>query len=71
VLATTLGVFVIKALHDSIRAKHATQLERSVDIVGRVSALVIGAFAVAMILSGVELWRGLSAANSALNGALR
>ena len=60
-LATLLGVIIIKHVHDRVKANNAPLVERYVDIVGRVSALVIGTFAVHMILSGVEAWRAAPA----------
>lgn len=56
--ATVLGVIVIKNLHDHVRTRNEALVERYVDLVGRVSALLIGTFAIDMILSGLESWKG-------------
>lgn len=54
--AAVVAVIVIKYLHDVALVKHERLIERYVDIVGRISALVIGTIAVDMILRGAELW---------------
>jgi len=55
--STLLGVIVLKQLHDWVRQRNAELVERYVDVVGRISALVIGTIAVEMILQGIDLWR--------------
>lgn len=56
-VATTVIVLVLKYVHDSVRDRYAELVERYVDVTGRVSALVMGTFAVEMILHGIDLWR--------------
>lgn len=56
VVLTTIGVIVLKWLHDFVKDRNAPLVERYVDIVGRVSALVIGTVAVDMIFRGVTQW---------------
>ena len=53
---TVLTVVVLKALHDFVRRQNERLVERYVEIVGRVSALVIGTIAIEMILQGVDSW---------------
>lgn len=53
---TSLFVLGFKALHDLIKKRNEQLVERYVDIVGRVSALIIGTVAVEMILQGLETW---------------
>lgn len=55
-VATSVCVIVIKTLHDHISTRNQSLVNRYVDIVGRISALVIGTVAVEMIAQGVELW---------------
>jgi multiple antibiotic resistance protein len=56
-LAVACALLIIaKFLHDYIKARHATLLERYIEITGRISALVIGTIAIEMILKGIELW---------------
>lgn len=54
--ATTISVFGLKWLHDCVRHRYESYVERYIDIVGRVSALIIGTISVEMILQGVDLW---------------
>jgi multiple antibiotic resistance protein len=39
-----------------VRKRQERLVERYVDIVGRISALVIGTIAVDMILRGIDIW---------------
>ena len=54
--ATVVGVFLLKAIHDLVKEHHAKLVDRYIDIVGRLSALVIGTLAVEMILQALERW---------------
>ena len=54
---TVVTVLLLKALHDGVKERYEGLVERYVDITGRVSALIMGTFAVDMILHGIELWR--------------
>jgi small neutral amino acid transporter SnatA (MarC family) len=54
--ATVGCVLLLKLAHDRVREAYSGLVERYIDLVGRTSALVIGTFAVEMILRGVELW---------------
>lgn len=55
-IATAVCVFGLKAIHDLAATKHRALTDRYVDVVGRVSAFVIGTIAVEMILRGAETW---------------
>ena len=55
-MAVVVCLVALKALHDRVKASHAKLVERYVDIVGRLSALVVGSIAIDMILNGIELW---------------
>jgi len=59
-LATTGAVLVFKLVHDFVKKRNETLVERYVDVVGRLSALVIGTIAVEMILQGFERWLNIS-----------
>jgi multiple antibiotic resistance protein len=50
------AVLLLKLLHDHVRKRQERLVERYVDIVGRISALVIGTIAVDMILRGIDFW---------------
>lgn len=54
--AVILAVLLIKLLHDVVRQRQARLVDRYVDVVGRISALVIGTIAVDMILRGIDIW---------------
>ena len=56
-LCTVVCVFLLHTLHHWVKERNAALVERYVDIVGRISALVIGTIAVEMILQGIELWQ--------------
>lgn len=56
-LAVTAGtVLVIKVIHDFVRRRNEKLVERYVDVVGRLSGLVIGTIAVELILEGLGSW---------------
>lgn len=46
-------LILMKFAHDHLRYKHAKYIDRYVDIVGRLSALLIGTIAIDMIITGV------------------
>lgn len=50
------AVLLIKRLHDAVKKNHEGLVERYIDVVGRISALVIGTIAVDMILRGIDIW---------------
>jgi small neutral amino acid transporter SnatA (MarC family) len=54
--ATSLCLLGLKRLHDYLHRRNTALLSRYVDLTGRLSALVIGTFAVDMIFSGLERW---------------
>jgi len=53
---TVVCVLALKWLHDSVKRHYESYVQRYIDIVGRISALVIGTIAVEMILKGIDLW---------------
>lgn len=58
VIATTLAITValvtaIKLAHDFLKERNARLIDRYMEVVGRISALLIGTFAVEMIFEGV------------------
>jgi small neutral amino acid transporter SnatA (MarC family) len=59
VIAGTLALVVLilvlmKWLHDRLKFRHAALTDRYVDLVGRMSALLIGTIAVDMIITGLQ-----------------
>lgn len=52
------GLAVLKYAHDHLREHNARLVDRYVEMTGRVSSLMIGTFAVQMIVTGVQVyWR--------------
>ena len=53
-LAITCSLLILmKFAHDHLRYKHAKYIDRYVDIVGRLSALLIGTIAIDMMITGI------------------
>ena len=57
-VASSLTVLSLKVLHDYVKQRNTELVERYINIVGRLSGLVIGTIAVEMILQGIETWLG-------------
>ncbi|MGE0871675.1 MAG: MarC family protein [Kofleriaceae bacterium] len=53
-LAVVVGLVGLKLVHDRLRDQNARLIDRYVEITGRVSALMIGTFAVDMLIKGVQ-----------------
>jgi len=56
VAASLIGVWILKEIHDFVNRRNSKIVARYVDLIGRISALVIGAIAVEMIFLGLEQW---------------
>ncbi len=54
---TVLGVVLAKVIHDHVQARNEKLVAGYLDIVGRVTALVIGTLAVEMLLEGYRNWQ--------------
>lgn len=57
-VVTVTTLLLLKRLHDVVRPRNARLIERYLEIMGRVTALVIGTFAIDMIMRGVQTWMG-------------
>jgi len=55
--ASMIGLALLKWVYDHVRDRYTALVGRYVDIVGRLSALVIGSIAVDMMLHGIDLWK--------------
>ncbi len=53
---TVISIIVMKWLHDYVKKQSEAIVERYIEIAGRTSALVIGTFAIDMIMRGIEEW---------------
>jgi multiple antibiotic resistance protein len=54
--ATVLLVAALKLAHDFFKERNARLIDRYMELVGRLSALLIGTFAIEMIFQGVGTW---------------
>lgn len=52
-LLTYSLLMLMKFAHDNLKVKHADYVDRYVDIVGRIAALLVGTIAINMIINGV------------------
>jgi multiple antibiotic resistance protein len=56
-LAGALGsIALLKYIHDIVRHRNERLIQRYMEVMGRATALFTGAFAIEMILTGVERW---------------
>ena len=60
-IALALGISVIvmialKGLHDWVKPRNEKLIERYVEVMGRITALVIGTFSIEMIMQGLRTW---------------
>lgn len=55
-LVMVVGLLAIKWLYGLVKERNGALVERYIDIIGRVSALLIGTIAVDMVLTGIERW---------------
>ena len=56
VVGSVVVVIALKMLHDWVKPRHETLVQRYVEIAGRVTALIVGIFAVEMIMQGTAVW---------------
>lgn len=57
VLASVSLMIVLKYIHDYVRVRNDDLVQRYIDIAGRVTALVVGTFAIEMIMRGLMAWK--------------
>jgi small neutral amino acid transporter SnatA (MarC family) len=57
--AVVASIVFFKWLHDYLKQRNERLIERYLEVTGRMMALLIGTFAVEMILQGVETWLGI------------
>lgn len=53
---SVLVVIVLKRVHDFVRPRNEGLVERYIEIMGRVTALVVGTFSIEMIMQGLSSW---------------
>lgn len=58
VLITIVVVLLLKWLHDFVKPRNEKLIERYVEVMGRVTALVVGTYSIEMIMQGLAGWLG-------------
>jgi multiple antibiotic resistance protein len=58
-ILVVVSILAFKWLHDFVKQRNERLVERYLEVTGRMMALVIGTFAVEMILQGIETWLGI------------
>jgi len=56
VVTTLVVILALKAAHDFVRPRNEPLVQRYIEIVGRISALIVGTISVDMIMQGVRSW---------------
>jgi small neutral amino acid transporter SnatA (MarC family) len=56
VLIAILVVICLKAIHDYIKPKNEKLIDRYIEIMGRITALVVGTYSIEMIMQGLQNW---------------
>ncbi|NQU36275.1 MAG: MarC family protein [Actinobacteria bacterium] len=56
VALSLLMVILLKAVHDYVRPRNESLVERYIEIAGRITALYVGTVAVEMIMQGISGW---------------
>jgi multiple antibiotic resistance protein len=51
-------VLTLKRFHDFVKPRNEGLVQRYIEIAGRVTALVVGTFAIEMIMLGAGTWLG-------------
>lgn len=55
-ILTTITILILKTVHDRVRQRRSELIERYAEIMGRVSAVLIGTIAVEMVFRGLSAW---------------
>jgi len=58
VIITVVTMILLKGLHDFVRPRNESLIERYIEIMGRITALVVGTYSIEMIMQGVAEWMG-------------
>lgn len=57
VLASVGLMIILKYIHDYVRVRNEELIQQYFEIAGRVTALVVGTFAIDMIMRGLAVWK--------------
>lgn len=53
---TVITMLFLKKIHDFVRPRHEKLIERYVEVMGRITALVVGTYSIEMIMQGLAAW---------------
>ena len=53
-------IMVLKRVHDYVKPRNERVIERYVEITGKIAAMIVGTFAVEMIMTGLNDWLAIS-----------
>lgn len=53
---TVITMLLLKRVHDFVRPRNERLIERYVEVMGRVTALVVGTYSIEMIMQGLTTW---------------
>jgi small neutral amino acid transporter SnatA (MarC family) len=53
---TVLVVICLKGLYDFVEPRNEKLIERYIEVMGRITALVVGTFSIEMIMQGLGSW---------------
>lgn len=53
-------LILLKKLHDIVRRRNEKIIERYIEVTGRITALIVGSFAIDMIVTGIKAWFNLN-----------
>lgn len=56
VIVTVLIILLLKDLYDYVLPRNARLIERYIEVMGRLTALVVGTFSIEMIMQGLGTW---------------
>ncbi|MGE4542811.1 MAG: MarC family protein [Pedobacter sp.] len=56
VLLSVVVMIILKRVHDFVRTHNEPMVQRYIEVAGRITALIVGTFAMEMIFRGVETW---------------
>ncbi|PLX81176.1 MAG: hypothetical protein C0615_00190 [Desulfuromonas sp.] len=53
---TVATMVLLKVVHDQVRPRNERLIERYVEVMGRITALVVGTYSIEMIMQGLRAW---------------
>jgi multiple antibiotic resistance protein len=59
VFASVVAIILLKYLYDYVRERNEPLVQRYIEIAGRITALIVGTFAIEMIMRGLEGWKAI------------